>query len=121
MHTRLLRGATLGVVLVASSGCVSSAPPAVAPATTAASGAGVPPVRRTLVATTPAGVPGWTTRLYLIEYGPGVSAPLHSHPEGGSGWVIEGSFESGFGDETVTTVRPSSPVSASPAASGSSA
>lgn len=57
-------------------------------------------IRRTLVESQPAtGLPGWETRLYLIEYGPTAVAPLHVHPVVGVGRILEGSFESAFGDE----------------------
>ncbi len=51
------------------------------------------------------GLPGWETRLYLIEYGPGAVAPLHVHPVVGVGQVLEGSFASAFGDEPMTEVH----------------
>ena len=45
---------------------------------------------------------GWETRMYLIEYAPGVAAPLHHHPVAGVGYVLSGRFESTFeGGETV--------------------
>ena len=49
-------------------------------------------------------MPGWESRLYLIEYGPGVAAPLHHHPVRGLGYVLSGSFESAFGDEPPVRV-----------------
>jgi quercetin dioxygenase-like cupin family protein len=63
-------------------------------------------IRRTLVDRRPAtDLPGWETRLYLIEYPPGAAAPVHVHPAVGVGFVLEGSFESAFGDEAVAAVR----------------
>ena len=50
-------------------------------------------------------LPGWETRVYLIEYGPGVVAPLHHHPVDGIGYVIRGSFESAFENPAPTVVR----------------
>jgi len=47
--------------------------------------------------------PGWESRLYLIEYAPGVSAPLHHHPVEGLGYVLSGTFESKFEDEAAPT------------------
>jgi quercetin dioxygenase-like cupin family protein len=47
-------------------------------------------------------MPGWETRLYLIEYPPGASAPPHTHPATGVGYVLEGRFESQFDGETPT-------------------
>src|SRR6478609_6494544 len=63
-------------------------------------------IRRTLVASQPATeLPGWEAQLYLIEYGPGASAPLHVHPVVGVGRVLEGSFVSAFGNEQPVEVR----------------
>ncbi|HYQ01348.1 MAG TPA: cupin domain-containing protein [Polyangiaceae bacterium] len=63
-------------------------------------------IKRTLVASQPAtALPGWETQLYLIEYGPGASAPLHVHPVVGVGRVLEGSFVSAFGNEQPVEVR----------------
>jgi len=50
-------------------------------------------------------MPGWETRLYLIEYPPGVVAPRHAHPVVGIGYVLEGRFESAFEGETPTVVE----------------
>jgi len=50
-------------------------------------------------------MPGWETRLYLIEYPPGVVAPRHAHPFVGIGYVLEGRFESAFEGETPTIVE----------------
>lgn len=63
-------------------------------------------IRRTALGSqaTPA-APGWETRLYLIEYGPGATAPLHVHPFVGIGYVLEGSFESAFGDESPHVIH----------------
>jgi quercetin dioxygenase-like cupin family protein len=44
-------------------------------------------------------MPGWESRLYLIEYGPGVAAPVHHHPVEGVGYVVSGRFESAFEGE----------------------
>ncbi|HEX3906001.1 MAG TPA: cupin domain-containing protein [Polyangia bacterium] len=62
-------------------------------------------VRRTIIGRAPAHEAGWETRLYLIEYPPGAAAPPHIHPVVGVGWVVEGEFESAFGDGGVTRVR----------------
>ena len=62
-------------------------------------------VRRTLLERQPAAnLPGWETRLYLVEYAPGVSAPVHVHPAIGVGYVIAGRFESAFGDAPAVEV-----------------
>jgi quercetin dioxygenase-like cupin family protein len=50
-------------------------------------------------------IPGWETRLYLIEYGPGVVAPRHHHPREGVGYVLSGSFESAFEGEAPLVVH----------------
>src|SRR3954466_6748710 len=40
--------------------------------------------------------PGMVTQLWLIEYPPGASAPVHHHPVAGIGYVLEGAFDSTF-------------------------
>ena len=50
------------------------------------------------------GAPGLETQLWLIEYPPGAQAPTHRHPVVGLGYVIEGEFESAFGQEPVVRV-----------------
>ena len=50
-------------------------------------------------------LPGWENRLYLVEYAPGVAAPLHHHPVQGLGYVISGSFESAFAGEAPVIVH----------------
>ncbi len=63
-------------------------------------------IKRTLIGRKPAAdLPGWETRLYLIEYPPGATAPVHTHPAIGVGFVIDGRFESAFGDEPVVEVQ----------------
>jgi quercetin dioxygenase-like cupin family protein len=62
-------------------------------------------IRRTLLNRAPAHEPGWETRVYSIEYPPLVAAPLHDHPAIGIGYVIEGEFESAFGDGPSITVK----------------
>lgn len=79
----------------------------------AAQPAGVPtaaqppePIRRTLLEHRDLPeLPGWETRLYLIEYGPGVSAPVHHHPVPSMGYVLSGSFESAFDGQPPVVVR----------------
>jgi quercetin dioxygenase-like cupin family protein len=59
------------------------------------------PIRRTLLRQAPvAGMPGWETRTYLIEYGPGVKAPVHHHSVVGLGYVLSGTMLSAFSGET---------------------
>lgn len=63
-------------------------------------------IRRTLIERRPAtGLSGWQTSLYLIEYPPGAVAPVHSHPAVGAGYVLQGRFESAFGDEPIVEVK----------------
>ena len=63
-------------------------------------------IRRRLINKQPAAdLPGWETRLYLIEYGPAAVAPLHVHPVVGVGLVLDGAFESAFGDEPVVQIH----------------
>lgn len=50
-------------------------------------------------------LPGWETRMYLIEYAPGVAAPPHHHPAAGVGYVVSGSFESAFEGGETSEVR----------------
>lgn len=35
-------------------------------------------------------LPGWESRLVLLEYPPGFAAPLHTHPVAATGYIIEG-------------------------------
>lgn len=35
-------------------------------------------------------LPGWESRLVELEYPPGLSAPLHDHPVGATGYVLHG-------------------------------
>ena len=63
-------------------------------------------IRRTLIdKQAAADLPGWETRLYLIEYGPAAVAPLHVHPVVGVGLVLDGAFESAFGEEPLVQVH----------------
>ena len=97
-----------GVLLAAAQllGC-GAAPPRT-PATPAPPGqtpaAASPGIRRTLLERhVIPGLPGWESRLYLIEYDAKVAAPVHWHPVPGVGYVISGCFESAFGEEATTT------------------
>jgi Cupin domain len=63
-------------------------------------------IRRTLVNRKPTADPaGWETCMYLIELSPGVAAPPHVRPAIGIGLVLDGRFESAFGDEPVVEVQ----------------
>jgi len=54
-----------------------------------------PAIKRTILQTLPlANLPGWESRLVLLEYPPGFSAPLHHHPVASTGYVLEGSVTS---------------------------
>lgn len=50
-------------------------------------------------------LPGWESRLYLIEFPPGAEAKLHAHPVPCVGYVLEGSFESAFEGEAPQIKR----------------
>jgi quercetin dioxygenase-like cupin family protein len=50
-------------------------------------------------------LPGMESRIYLIEFPPAANAKLHLHPTPGVGYVLEGSFESAFGDQPATSKR----------------
>ena len=61
-------------------------------------------IKRTLLQTSPiAEVPGWETRLFLVEYPPGADASGHSHPVVGLGYVLEGSVISAFDNDEPET------------------
>jgi quercetin dioxygenase-like cupin family protein len=48
-------------------------------------------IKRTILQAIPIpSLPGWESRLVLLEYPPGVSAPVHTHPVASTGYVIEG-------------------------------
>jgi quercetin dioxygenase-like cupin family protein len=87
------------------SACHGSRPPE--PAGSASPVQAVPGgIQRTLIDRRPATeLVGWETRLYLIEYAPGAAAPTHVHPAVGIGFVLDGRFESAFGDEPVVQVQ----------------
>jgi quercetin dioxygenase-like cupin family protein len=56
-------------------------------------------IRRTVLGTKPIdALPGWELRLLLVEYAPGVASDPHTHPVPGIGYVLEGSFESAWGE-----------------------
>jgi quercetin dioxygenase-like cupin family protein len=104
MRCRSDVGLVAAAMVVALAACPAGHPgdPVNAPGPVAAVGG----IRRTLIDRRPAtDLPGWETRLYLIEYPPGVAAPIHVHPAVGVGYVLEGRFESAFGAEPVVEVR----------------
>jgi quercetin dioxygenase-like cupin family protein len=90
--------------LVFALGCQHGAMLPSGPVTIASSGSSLG-IQRTIIGRAPAHEAGWETRLYLIEYPPRAAAPPHVHPVVGVGWVIDGEFESAFGDDAVTTVK----------------
>ncbi len=93
-------------MLVALAACHEVRPREPVSASGPGTGADVRGIRRTLIDRRPAtDLPGWETRLYLIEYPPGTAAPVHIHPAVGVGYVLEGRFESAFGAEPVVEVR----------------
>ena len=68
------------------------------PPATAGDGAAAP-IRRTLLQRH--AIPGTDEemQLTLVEYQPGVSAPLHHHPVAGLVYVVEGTVESAYGND----------------------
>jgi quercetin dioxygenase-like cupin family protein len=67
---------------------------------------GTTDIRRTLLCSSPVeGLPGWETRLYLIEYPPGADASGHHHPVVGLGYMLSGAILSAFGAEQPGTIR----------------
>jgi len=51
------------------------------------------------------GLPGWELRVLLVEYDPGVAAQVHTHPVPGVGYVLEGTFESAWGEGGDVAVK----------------
>jgi quercetin dioxygenase-like cupin family protein len=63
-------------------------------------------IQRTLLCSSPVeGLPGWETRLYLIEYPPGADGSGHHHPVVGLGYMLQGTILSAFGDEQPVAIR----------------
>jgi quercetin dioxygenase-like cupin family protein len=64
-------------------------------------------IKRTILQTIPlTQLPGWESRLVLLEYPPGVAAPPHHHPVAATGYILEGDVISqweGGEIETYTT------------------
>jgi quercetin dioxygenase-like cupin family protein len=64
------------------------------------------PIKRTLLSSVPVeGLPGWETRLYMIEYAPGADGSGHHHPVTGVGHMLEGTILSAFGEDEVISIR----------------
>lgn len=52
-------------------------------------------IQRTILQTIPIPeLPGWESRLVLLEYPPGFAAPVHNHPVAATGYVLQGSVVS---------------------------
>ncbi len=51
------------------------------------------------------GMPGWETRLLLIEYPAGADDSGHAHPVPGIGYVLEGTMVTAFDDDAEEFVR----------------
>jgi quercetin dioxygenase-like cupin family protein len=50
-----------------------------------------PGVKRTILQSLPIPeLPGWESRLVLLEYPPGLAAPIHHHPVAATGFIVEG-------------------------------
>ena len=63
-------------------------------------------IKRTLLETSPVeGMPGWETRLYQIEYGPGADGSGHHHPVMGIGYMLSGAILSAFDEEEPVLIR----------------
>jgi quercetin dioxygenase-like cupin family protein len=61
-------------------------------------------ITRALLQSSPiAEMPGWETRLLLVEYPPGADASGHWHPVVGLGYVLEGSAISAFDNDEPET------------------
>jgi quercetin dioxygenase-like cupin family protein len=66
----------------------------------------VKPIRRTLLCSAPVvGLPGWETRLYMIEYSPGADGSGHHHPVVGLGYMLSGTILSAFADDEVVSIK----------------
>jgi quercetin dioxygenase-like cupin family protein len=51
------------------------------------------------------GLPGWETRLYMIEYSPGADGSGHHHPVVGVGHVLSGTILSAFADDQIISIK----------------
>ncbi len=72
---------------------------------TSKTGSGAP-IQRTLLCASPVdGLPGWETRLYLIEYAPGADSSGHYHPAVGVGYMLSGTILSAFGNESAVAIH----------------
>lgn len=63
-------------------------------------------VKRTVVQAFPIPeLPGYESRMVVIEYPPRAAAPLHNHPVKGSGFVLSGSVISQFEGGKVEEIK----------------
>ena len=63
-------------------------------------------IRRTLLCSAPVeGLPGWETRLYLIEYSPGADGSGHHHPVVGLGYMLSGTILSAFAEDEAVPIK----------------
>jgi quercetin dioxygenase-like cupin family protein len=63
-------------------------------------------IRRTLLSSASVeGLPGWETRLYLIEYPPGADGSGHHHPVVGVGYMLSGAILSAFADDEPEVIK----------------
>jgi len=77
------------------------------PVFTKAADAPTPPaLQATRVEIQRSDVPGTEleTRLYLITFPPGASAPVHHHPVDGLGYILEGAARSAYGSDAPVTL-----------------
>ena len=52
-------------------------------------------IKRTILATVSIPeLPGWESRIVLLEYPPNAAAPLHKHPRAGIDYIVEGEVTS---------------------------
>lgn len=52
-------------------------------------------IQRTILQSVPIPeLPGWESRLVLLEYPPGVTAPVHDHPVSATGFILSGNVVS---------------------------
>ncbi|MGB8028764.1 MAG: cupin domain-containing protein [Terracidiphilus sp.] len=61
--------------------------------------------RKLLCSSAVEGLPGWETRLYLIEYPPGADGSGHHHPVVGLGYILSGIILSAFGDDPAIEIH----------------
>lgn len=50
-------------------------------------------------------LPGWETRLYMIDYSPAADGSGHHHPVPGLGYMLSGTILSAFADEEVVSIK----------------